>query len=388
MPLSRWLAAPPTGESAKPPTPWREMLTSTILGGCVSYVGIKMVMDAQLVRELVGMAPIHTLAFAAVAIVLVWLALLVHEVGHLLGGWLGGLRPFLLLAGPLRVNFEDRGAAFRYNGEISTWGGLALALPRGEQVERRAVAMMVGGGPGASVVLAGAAWMMPAEGLMTQGWLSLLWITSSAIAMGTLLPMSMGGYVSDGSQLLQLLLGSPDSVHRLELAAVAGQSAAGQRPRQWPVKILEKIAEAAQAPQLRTSALLMKAQCEDDRHPQAILDGEHPAYRAFEALAFDLHHGGLVNYPKAFRAALLLPVATFLGQRMGEAAAASDWLQSSEGGIAQVWERLHARAALAWAEGDPLRARTLAAQALDGAARSAPDGNKIMACERLKALSR
>ena len=65
------------------------MLTSTILGGCVSYVGIKMVMDAQLVRELVGMAPIHTLAFAAVAIVSVWLALLVHEVGHLLGGWLG-----------------------------------------------------------------------------------------------------------------------------------------------------------------------------------------------------------------------------------------------------------------------------------------------------------
>lgn len=384
--LSEWLAAPPDAAQAKRPTPWWAMIASALLGGALSYVVITMALDAELLRALVAMPPLQAAGFAAVALVLVWLALLAHEAGHLWGGVWGDLRPVLLLGGPLRLSFEGRAMRVGYNPELSTWGGLAVAVPQGEEVGRRAVALMVAGGPCASLLLALTAWWMPADGVMVRGWWSFLALISGAIAVGTLLPMSLGGYVSDGRQLLQVWRGSPDSVHRLQLAALMGQAMAGLRPGQWPVRTLQTVVEHAQDPILRTSALLMWAQGEDDAHATPIINDQHPALRAFEALALDLHHGGLAHYPTAFRPALCLPVATFLGQRVGDAAAAGAWLKAAEGGIAEPWERLHANAALAWAEGDPLKARALADQALQALGGQRVDGTRAMARDRLRML--
>lgn len=384
--VDRHLAEPPSAASARSPTSWWAMVVSAGLGGGLSYVGISMAMDVELARGLVGLPPMQALGFAAGLLLVVWLSLLVHEAGHLLGGWLGNLRPLLLLAGPLRMDLEGGAVRLRYNREASTWGGLAVAVPRQQEVGRTTVALMVAGGPAASVGLALCAWLVPAQGLMVQGWLGFVVLISGAIAVGTLLPMTMGGYVSDGGQLLQLWRGSSDSIHRLQLAAVLGLSAASRRPRDWPLASLSEVAVNAQAPVLRTSALMLCAQHADDGHPEPVEDERHPAYRAFLALAMDLHQGGLAHCPTAFRTAVVLPVAVFLGQRLGDAPAAAAWLKAAEGGFAEPWERQHAQAALAWAQGDVVRAAVLSDQALKVLGERLTDGAKIMARERLLAM--
>ena len=131
---------------------------------------------------------------------------------------------------------------------------------------------------------------------------------------------------------------------------------------------------------------MLCAQHADDGHPEPVEDERHPAYRAFLALAMDLHQGGLAHCPTAFRAAVVLPVAVFLGQRLGDAPAAAAWLKAAEGGFAEPWERQHAQAALAWAQGDVVRAAVLSDQALKVLGERLTDGAKIMARERLLAM--
>lgn len=384
QPLPPCLAAPPAIKDTKPPSSWPVLVSSALLGGAISYAAITWALDAQTVRELMTLAPLHMAMLLVGGVLMVWLALLVHEAGHLLGGWFGGLRPFLLLAGPLRMEFEAGAFKLRWNRDASTWGGLAVALPKGPDVGRRAVALMVVGGPAASLLLAVAAWATPGPGILSGSLLGILCLISGAIGVGTLLPMSMGGYVSDGGQLLQWLRGSPDSAHRLKLAAVLGLNQAGRRPRDWPLAPLKEVAEQAHAPQLRTSALLLWAQCEDDRNPQTVMDDQHPAYRAFVALARDLHAGGLVQLPTAFRSDIMLPISIFLAQRLGQASAARDWLQAYPGAQSSRWEQHHAKAALAWAQGDTSQAQAEALRALEGLPVEGSDGVKAMARERLQ----
>lgn len=194
---------------------------------------------------------------AAVVVVGVVGALLVHEVGHLLGGRLVGFRALLLIVGPVRLERNATGWRWRLNRSLALAGGLAASVPT-LAVEpsslRVRTAVMVAGGPVASLVVGvlavviwrtlgswspGPAPALPGQlvsiGLLTLG------ACSAAIGLVTLIPGQTAGFQTDGARLLHLYRGGPNADRDAAVQAVIASSMGGTRPRDWPPALLERV---------------------------------------------------------------------------------------------------------------------------------------------------
>ncbi len=188
------------------------------------------------------------IGFCLVAILLVLLA---HEVGHLVGGRLVGFRAFLLIVGPMRLERSDAGWSMHLNKSLGLYGGLAGSAATDARDLRRRSAVMVAGGPVASVALALGAWLaLRAFGLVpfdvnasfasfvTFFTLQMIAGTSAAIALATLVPMTTSGFLSDGARLLRLWRGGPVAERDSAIQAIMGSSLSGVRPRDWDPELI------------------------------------------------------------------------------------------------------------------------------------------------------
>lgn len=188
--------------------------------------------------------------------------LLVHELGHLVGGRLAGFRPVLLVLGPFRLERERARWRVRWNRDLALAGGLAGALPTGESDPvrlRRATALMVAGGPlaslllGVSTLLVGTLLFRGAPGLAS---LIPVAIGVASIAIGgiTLVPGRTAGYLTDGARLWLLYKGGPAADRDVALQALFGASQSGVRPRDWSVDLLARARSLEDGASLEVAA--------------------------------------------------------------------------------------------------------------------------------------
>ena len=141
----------------------------------------------------------------------------------------------------------------RRNRDLSLYGGLAGATPRGmlatDKLRRRLTAM-VAGGPLASLVTGGLAWWAVPSALAGGGDVSTAWLFASALGRGfglgslligvvTLVPGRTSGFLTDGARLRLLAAGGPGADREAALQGIFGASIAGVRPRDWPPALLE-----------------------------------------------------------------------------------------------------------------------------------------------------
>src|SRR5579883_3639111 len=82
-----------------------------------------------------------------ILVLLLYVVLIIHECGHLLGGRLVGSRFMLLIVGPLRILREQRGIRVGLNKNLAAFGGMAASMPQGEQNIQRKMLVIVAGGP-------------------------------------------------------------------------------------------------------------------------------------------------------------------------------------------------------------------------------------------------
>lgn len=281
-------------------------------------------------------------AFAAA-----WLAILAHEAGHVVGGWLGRFRFHLLVAGPLRV---ERDAADRVrvglNRDGSLAGGIAAMMPTGTDALGRRMALMVAGGPGTSFLLAGAAAL---AGPMADGaplarlLLGILVIMSGGLGMVTLVPMRFSGFASDGAQLLRLARGGPDARRHAQIMSLVAMSVAETPPREWPEEAVRAVTALRDGGPDECSASLLAYSHFLDRGDTG---------RARQALHRALELAD--QYPQPFVPALMAEAAFFDGFVTRDAAAARAYLAEvpEKAPAVKPFDRLRAEAAVALAEGD------------------------------------
>ncbi len=358
------------------------LLIAAGIGGVVGYLAMRLSLTPQVIAELKSQSSLSFTLFLFSIIPILWFVIFFHEAGHLLGGALGGFRPVMLFAGPLKLSFEHGKVRPSWNGSLSTWGGLALAIPKEGQGSRDGYIRVIVGGPLASILLAVIAGFAAiyTNGLVKQC-MGLLCLTSGAIGFGTLLPLRSGGFVSDGGQLLALLRGSRDAEARLKLAVVFGESCSGKRPREWSASLISEAIEVTEDPVIKVSALSMLASAVDDG------DDVERAREAFEAFAKQLHEGALSAYPVAFRGALILPIVVFNAERLNDAEAAQRWLNVVQPGVMEKYFIDYAKAAIAAARGDKLLATEHARKALSLIKSTDKDGSTIKYRERLTRLA-
>lgn len=172
----------------------------------------------------------------------VWFALLLHEVGHLAGGLSQGFRLVFLAAGPLWLERGETGLALRFNRTAQTWGGMAAAMPPDGVDLRRRFAVMVAGGPLASLLLAlvaGGAWALLPEGA-ARFTAAATALASAAFFLATAQPFGAGGgFASDGGRLVRLWRKGPEGEREVSVLALTATAMGGTRPRDWPSAIVE-----------------------------------------------------------------------------------------------------------------------------------------------------
>ncbi|MBX3737497.1 MAG: hypothetical protein KF715_12440 [Candidatus Didemnitutus sp.] len=242
-------APPPAERSAKF---WLRLLPLALVGAGAGYLGVKFgaqlgagVLPRGAGSKWLGLAPVLFLPF-------VWLlAVAVHELGHLLGGWAVGGKFLLYAVGPWKWQRTPGGVRFFWNWSLNAAGGLASCLPlEAERTTPRRMAVMIAGGPLASLLLALAAlWAAVAiadpaatnagreiahRGVISVAWMSLI------VALATLLPSTMCGFKSDGRRLFELLRGDRRSDQETALMALTATSLAGVRPADFDPALVER----------------------------------------------------------------------------------------------------------------------------------------------------
>lgn len=279
-------------------------------------------------RAAEGRAPMDVLPLVGGLLLVIFLVLAIHEIGHLLAGRLVGFRPLLLAVGPLWIERKVDRWRVTLNRTLALWGGVAASAPVDDRDLRRRTLIGVAGGPCASV-LAGVAVLAP------LGWLSsptlggggdppllptVLGAGSIVIGLVTLFPGRTSGLDTDGARILRLLRGGPAAEGEAALLALAARSMEGERPREWDPELLGRTlacpADSAMGLAAREMAYLHHL---DLGRPQE-------AHRHLEAA---LERRGEV--PTALRASLLGRAAHFHAVHLEDGARGRSFLAEAQG---------------------------------------------------------
>ncbi|PJJ97430.1 hypothetical protein CO641_10695 [Lysobacteraceae bacterium NML91-0213] len=332
-----------------PPLPrWRRVLTP--VAGFLAGVGGG-VAAAHLAFSASG--PLHGLggiglgaALATFALGL-WLHVILHEAGHALAGRAAGMRVVALGIG--RWRFERGGDGWRAwrGGSLAGIGGFAALVPGRERGGGApAQAMYLLGGPAANLATGGAAIALAIAFATTlPAWIAgaLLGLGASGLLLGAinLLPFRTHGWRSDGMGLADLLLGRPDARLLQRAQAAMALSAAGIRPRDWPLDVVPDEAAITGA---STTAATMVRQL---RLSRAIDAGDAAAAAdAARALAV-----GAADMPVAFRGQVALSMAAWAACCSHDDRLLDAWRALCTGAILDVTALLH------WIDGERARRR-------------------------------
>ena len=295
--------------------------------------------------------------------------LLVHELGHVLGGKLVGFRFLLLIVGPLKVTGGKNGLRFELNRNLAMAGGLAACLPIDTRNLNRRLLVMVMGGPLASLLLglSGVSFFRAVFNHSPWDLLSLLLgLGSLAIAVVTLIPVTTSGYMTDGSQILSLLRNDATARQKALILALQGESLSGVLPRNWNRSLLAEALVGEGDPNSQAIAQVMAYYAALDRG-EIDRAGSHlsKALQAEDRLA------------KGFVEAIYLEAAYFYGALRKDLASARQFLLKGKHSLAEAHTQLRAEAAVLFAAGDINAAQAKAREAILMAERSFDRGSAL-----------
>jgi hypothetical protein len=288
-----------------------------------------------------------------------FLAIALHELGHVLAGLSQGFRFYLYVVGPLKVSRVADRIEFGWNKSLQLAGGIAACVPvdAGQPDLAKRMAVMVAGGPLASLLIAAILFALGAlfpSGGASRWFLGITALMSAAIFLATIVPVRTSSFHSDGARLLMYWVRRDAMTRWARSAALGSLALSSIAPRDWP-----EFAVAC-----------------DDAAMDASLDGIGIAsllyYRELdcgnlEGAAAYLDHflAHREAYPEPFRPALCLEGAWFEGTVRKRPAEARAWLDQSNGGlIVEPHSRLRAEASVLLAEGRLPEARSKVDEAL------------------------
>ena len=208
-----------------------------LLGGAGGYwVGSKM-SDDPFQEASAGL-------FLAGAVIVLYLAIALHELGHVIGGWSSGMRVMFYIAGPLKIAREGSRLTIGRNRNWSLAGGIAgmTLTPESSVQAREAMIRMVAGGPLASLLAAivmGLAFTRFHHPTM-HAVLGIAALSQAAIFLVTSIPTVQGNFYSDGARLRMLLRGGMAAERWVAAAGIGSQLMAGVRPRDLDRSLLER----------------------------------------------------------------------------------------------------------------------------------------------------
>lgn len=293
-------------------------------------------------------------------VLLFWVLVAVHELGHVVAAWGLGFHILRIVVGPIKLVREGQRLRAQFNRSLYRLAGFVVAVPSTEHALARRMAVYAAGGPLANLLagslsLAGACWFGDGRWFFAahadvlvdiaelpdlSWWLGACALLNGALFFGCLAPLPSKGLLSDGNQLVDWL-GGGRRAERNGLALMLNSAMlGGMRPRDWSRDLVERM-------------LALREHNADDLSANQLayyyfLDG-NDVERAGESLHLALEQSE--SYPPGFRTPLFLEAAYFQAFHAHDLAEAQAWWQEAKGGDVEKQTWLRVEAALLLAEG-------------------------------------
>ena len=341
-----------------------QALGGLIFGAGLAFFGVRAAMAAT------PSGRFEPIPWVGGSLVGLFLAIFLHELGHVAGGLSQGFRLYFFVVGPLRVSRRDGKLTFGLNRSFNLAGGLAACLPSDNHDLAMRIAVMTACGPLASLLSGLIFWWMSRLFAGTVGvFIFLAAITSLAVAVATMLPFKSGQFNSDGARL-KMYWTDPKAMSRwANTAALSGLCFSDLSPRDWPSVVVEEVRQQVDGSYDGVGASMTL-------YYHAIGTGDA---RAGEYLDHFLENQD--QYPEPFRPALRLEGAFYEGAVRTRADRARRWLDQSSGGVMiEPYTRLRAESAVLLSENRPQEAAAKAREALNLLTKSA--SNSLAQIER------
>lgn len=223
--------------------PWWVGLLLMGLGAGVGYLGAALFFNNGSIEKAMNVGPE---IFVVILMVLVsfFLVILIHEIGHVLGGLLMGNEFSMMVVGPFKLQKDDGKYSLTFNKSVAMAGGLALTLPTQVEGFKKRRAVTIGGGPFASLVLAIVAYIIHVQtaGMFTglwKGFFLVLGLLSALIFVTTIIPMKAGGFMSDGMQLLMTFRNDEKAEKYANFMHLFALNNKGTQPKDLPLALFE-----------------------------------------------------------------------------------------------------------------------------------------------------
>ena len=160
-------------------------------------------------------------------IIMLFVVLGVHELGHLITGLVQGFRFEIFVVGPLGIKKENNKIKVYLNKNIGHYGGIAATIPKNDNPENSKIfAKIILAGPIASLVLALILCSLYFLLNLNKPVIILIGaLASIGIFFVTLIPMKTGMFFSDGKRYQRLTSDGPEKEVELAVLRVIGSYA-------------------------------------------------------------------------------------------------------------------------------------------------------------------
>jgi hypothetical protein len=141
-------------------------------------------------------------------IIALFIALAVHELGHVITGLAQGFRFELFVVGLLGVKRTEQGIKIYLNKDVGMMGGVAATIPITQSpANRKKFAYMILGGPVSSLLFGLTA--LAVSGVGTSGPVHVFWVVagacSLALVLATTVPRKTGIFFTDRARFQRLM---------------------------------------------------------------------------------------------------------------------------------------------------------------------------------------
>jgi Peptidase family M50 len=301
----------------------------------VQYLGRRLVVDfRQIQPDAWKITGFLFVAFAAVAVL--FLAIVIHELGHVLVGLWAGFGFSSLRVG--RLQFDRPFRISLYRGKGTGAGGWARMFPvKQDKLAWRAAAMIFAG-PAANLVSAAIVILLPFPPGPVSNLFTLFSLILGAI---NLLPFRSRAVHSDGSRILMLLRNRARGERWVAMLKLAAELRDGVMPEAW------------------SSSYLAKATALRDKSPDTVTAysfahstafHQHKDAEAAQALEVCLQYAAYAA--PVMRQALMSDAVVFQARRRKRVDLARQWLAAMPETTENKWLRPRAEAAIFEAQGD------------------------------------
>lgn len=215
----------------------------------------------------------------------------VHELGHLFGGWLVGLRNGGLTIGAFTLARSRDRWKFRFYWKNLFGGGAVAAFGMSGDYRRGAFALTIAAGPLSTLALTAMSyWVWRSAGANFRSWWAAVFWMGVVVASSSLVPYESSGNLSDGKHLWRLATDSARSHSWISLAALQAENRSGVRPRDWDSALFEDMMSDAPADKESSRHLLAYCRRLDEGR------GDEALQHLENALASCASSGRIVRY--------------------------------------------------------------------------------------------